>query len=301
VVKFESEFWQILRRSSFTRKIEEMSMANCMHCGRTAGLLRKAHKQCKRRHERGKSEILSLVAEAGSKSGNLQQLEIQIEQIADTSFIRQNFLQDLIISGWEKSVEDAFNDGIITVEEENALEKFKEYFALSDRVLDRNGAHTQLVKEAILREILDGNLPDRIKIDGIIPFNLQKSEKLIWVFQDVDYYEEKTRTQYVGGGQGVGIRIAKGVYYRTGAFKGERQQTSETIHADNGLMGVTNKHIYFVGKGKRFRIAYNKIVAFEPFADGIGLQRDAATAKPQSFGTGDGWFTYNLITNLAQM
>jgi hypothetical protein len=93
----------------------------------------------------------------------------------------------------------------------------------------------------------------------------------------------------------VSIRIAKGLYYRTGAFKGERVQTSDT-----GPLSVTNKHIYFAGPSKRFRIAYNKIVAFEPFSDGIGVQRDAQTARPQLFATGDGWFTYNLITNLAQ-
>ncbi len=142
---------------------------------------------------------------------------------------------------------------------------------------------------------------DPFKVDGNLPFNLQKTENLVWVFQGVNYYEEKTRTRYVGGSQGVSIRIAKGVYYRTGAFKGERVQSSETVHADTGLLGVTNKHIYFAGSSKRFRIAFNKIVSFEPFSDGIGVQRDAQTAKAQSFQTGDGWFTYNLITNLAQM
>ena len=29
--------------------------------------------------------------------------------------------------------------------------------------------------------------------------------------------------------------------------------------------------------------------------------RDAQTAKPQMFRTGDGWFAYNLAVNLAQM
>ena len=29
--------------------------------------------------------------------------------------------------------------------------------------------------------------------------------------------------------------------------------------------------------------------------------RDAQTAKPQTFVTGDGWFAYNLAVNLAQM
>ena len=43
------------------------------------------------------------------------------------------------------------------------------------------------------------------------------------------------------------------------------------------------------------------IVAFEPYEDGFGIMRDAQTAKPQTFVTGDGWFVYNLATNLAQM
>ena len=29
--------------------------------------------------------------------------------------------------------------------------------------------------------------------------------------------------------------------------------------------------------------------------------RDAQTAKPQTFQTGDGWFPYNFATNLAQI
>ena len=33
--------------------------------------------------------------------------------------------------------------------------------------------------------------------------------------------------------------------------------------------------------------------------DGSGIMRDAQTAKPQAFRTGDGWFAYNLATNLA--
>ena len=46
---------------------------------------------------------------------------------------------------------------------------------------------------------------------------------------------------------------------------------------------------------------YDRTVDFEPFEDGFRLMRDAQTAKPQSFRTGDGWFTFNLATNLAQM
>ena len=75
----------------------------------------------------------------------------------------------------------------------------------------------------------------------------------------------------------------------------------ETIHQDTELLGFTTKHIYSSSPRRKFRIRYDRIVDFEPFSDGLGIMRNAQTAKTQSFRTGDGWFAYNLAVNLAQM
>jgi hypothetical protein len=48
-------------------------------------------------------------------------------------------------------------------------------------------------------------------------------------------------------------------------------------------------------------VTYKKIVAFQPHSDGVGIQRDAGSAKPEAFKFADGWFACNLITNLAQL
>jgi hypothetical protein len=64
---------------------------------------------------------------------------------------------------------------------------------------------------------------------------------------------------------------------------------------------ITDRNIYFSGPQKSLRLPYKKIVSFQPFSDGFGLIRDAVSAKPQIFVTGDGWFTYNVVTNLAHM
>ena len=69
----------------------------------------------------------------------------------------------------------------------------------------------------------------------------------------------------------------------------------------NILHLFTTKHLYFSGQKKNFWVRYDRIVSFEPFSDGLGLMRDAQTAKPQSFRTWDGWFAYNLAVNLSQM
>ena len=138
-----------------------------------------------------------------------------------------------------------------------------------------------------------------MSFDSPLPINLQKGEKVIWAFKGTEYLEDKIRKQFVGGSQGLSFRVAKGVYYKTGAFKGHSVERTERIKSDNGLLAFTNKHIYFSGNTKSFRVPYAKIVSFEPFSDGIGIMRDAATAKPQIFVTGDGWFTYNLASSIS--
>lgn len=199
------------------------------------------------------------------------------------------------------AIEQAFEDGVLSEKEEDKLGKIIDTFQLERTNLNSDPAYIKVVKGAVIREILEGRIPDKMKISGNIPFNLQKSEKLVWVFQDTKYYEMKTRRQYVGGYQGFSVRIAKGLYYRAGAFKGMPVETAQMAHVDTGLFGVTNSHIYFSGKVKGLRIKYDKILSFEPYSDGIGIQRDAQTAKPQIFVTGDGWFTNNLIMNLAKL
>ena len=164
-----------------------------------------------------------------------------------------------------------------------------------------NGAHTTIVQAAVIRDATMGIIPQSQNIQRRVPFNLMKSEQLIWVIQGVDYLETVTRRECRGSSQGVGIRVAKGLYYSPRQFRSRAVEWEETVKADTGILGLTTKHLYFSGSRKKFRVRYDQIVSFDPYEDGLGIMRDTQTAKPQSFGTGDGWFVYNLTTNLAQM
>ena len=109
------------------------------------------------------------------------------------------------------------------------------------------------------------------------------------------------RRERRGASHDVSIRVARGLYHRPSTFRRRSIEWEETVHADTGMLGLTTKHIHFAGSRKRFRVRYDRIAAFEPFSDGFGIIRDAQTAKPQTFRTGDGWFAYNLAANLAQV
>ena len=227
--------------------------------------------------------------------GHLQDLALSIRQAG----LGQSEANRLLIRAWETAVQGALEDGLLSLDEENALARYADHFSLTQQALDQNGVHTSLVQAAVLRDVAQGIVPKRQRVNGAVPFNLMKSEQLVWVIQGVDYLETVVRRERRGSSQGLSIRVARGLYYRPSTFRSRPIEWEETVHADTGMLGLTTKHIYFAGSRKRFRVRYDRIVAFEPFSDGFGIMRDAQTARPQTFRTGDGWFAYNLAANLA--
>jgi hypothetical protein len=276
-------------------------MGICIYCGKPAGFLRKKHRECEEKRNKGMAEMVRLAKEAALGMHPIEGLSNELAGIAENSFISSEQIRETLISGWEQAVSHFLEDGNLEIQEESRLTSFAEHFALTQEDLDKNGAYTKFVRGAVLRELMEGKIPKRCQPIGALPFNFQRSETLIWIFSNVAYYEDKTRRRYVGGSQGVSFRIAKGLYYRVGSFRGHPVETTERVHVDTGILAVTTKHIYFHGSTKSFRVRFDKIVSFTPYSNGIGIQRDASTAKPQVFVTGDGWFTYNLLVNIANI
>lgn len=204
---------------------------------------------------------------------------------------------------FDNAVNYFLRDNLLSIDEEKRVQEFTNYFNLTQADLNTNGNYEKIVQSSILRAITDGEIPEnRINFsDGVIPFSLNKNEKLIWVFQNVNYHEEAIKKSYVGKSSGVSIRVAKGVYYRTSGFKGHPVETQYLKFVGTGLLGFTDKNIYFYSHQKSFKIPYSKIVSTMPYEDGIRLQKDGVSAKPQIFSNISGWFSYNLIMNLNQL
>ena len=233
----------------------------------------------------------------GDGGAALQELDNTLRRTSMSNTDRRQ----LLVRAWETAVEKTLEDGLLSLDEESALHEYLDHFGLTQEDLNANGAQTTLVQAAVIREVTQGIIPQRQNIQGRVPFNLMKSEQLVWVIQGVDYLETVVRRERQGTSHGVSIRVAKGLYYSPRQFRSRPIEWEETVQADTGTLGLTTKHIYFAGSRKKFRVRYDRIVSFDPYDDGFGLMRDAQTAKPQTFRTGDGWFPYNLVVNLAQM
>ena len=121
--------------------------------------------------------------------GHLQDLALSIRQAG----LGQGEANRLLIRAWETAALGALEDGLLSLDEENALAKYADYFSL-----DRNGVRTNLVQAAVIRDVTQGIVPQRQRVDGTVPFNLMKSETLVWVIQDVDYLETVVRREHRG-------------------------------------------------------------------------------------------------------
>ena len=122
--------------------------------------------------------------------------------------------------------------------------------------------------------------------DGIFPviqsdLLIKKNEKCHYQIK-ASLMEERQKTHYVGGSNGVSVRIARGVYWRTGGFKGERVTERIKTVTDEGFLYVTNKRVVFAGLRKNVTYSINKIVNIIKYSDAIQFQKENEN-KPKYF------------------
>lgn len=195
-------------------------MGNCSFCGKPAGLLRKQHPECAAIRDAGWAEMVEISKQAAAGHGSVDDLEARLGTKVRASFISDFGIRMAQVAGWEAAVEHLVEDGSLDQQEEPALVAFQQRSSLSQNDLDQRGAYSRVLKGAIIRDVFEGKIPQRVTVTSQLPFNFQKNEQLIYVFPTVEYLEDRARTQYVGGYQGVSVRVMKGVCYRVGGFRG---------------------------------------------------------------------------------
>ena len=285
-------------------------MGKCIYCGKSAGLFRKQHRECKQRTDQATAKIEALCVNAALHEEDLESLPAAIRAAGEAAGLPmpESEVQDIIAVGWGSAVKDAMEDHALSNKEKRGLNRYRERFNLSEEELSKTGAFHVFKMLSLLNVVSRGILP-RPDLDsftaefGRLPFNLMKSEVLLWVLGNVGYGEQITHREYRGSSMGMSIRVAKGVYVRPSSFRGRTVETTSMEHTDDGLFGITTKHIYFKGENKAFRVRLDKIVSLDPYQDGLGIMRDTARAKPEVFYMGEipVWFTVNLIDAVQAM
>lgn len=274
-------------------------MGTCKYCGKDAGFLSSKHSVCEMAFNDGRRKLLTILQSVFISKKDFYLLDNEIQKTAQSSYINKTELDSIYVEALDNAIELFLNDNVISQDENTIVARFQQYTGLSQSVLNINKSLDKVVQSSILQNLIAGNIQSpNITITGDFPFLLQKNEKVLWLYRNVDYYEQKIKTEFRGRSNGLSFRVAKGIYYRIGGFKGSPIETTCNQHIGKGSLCLTDKHIYFSSLQKTVKIPYSKLINLEPYSDGVGLQKDGNSAKPIYFTGVDSWFIYNLISNL---
>lgn len=273
-------------------------MGECKYCHKDAGWFRTKHSACEEKHILGINEIKTIIKNCFELKEDFYLKDNRIQHIIQESYIDKKSFDNILCSSFDEAIESYLNDGIIDSAEEQTIARFIQYSGLSQMSLNANKSLEKFLQAKVLRDIISGNTPTpQITITGDFPFLLSKSERLVWLFRNITLYQQKIQREYVGRSRGISVRIMKGVYYRTGGFKGHPIETTIMQRIGCGSVCLTDKHIYFSSPEKSLKIPYSKILSIESYSNGIGLQKDGASDKPIFLEGINSWFTYNVVAN----
>lgn len=274
-------------------------MGKCRFCGQDAGFLHTRHAECEQRYLNGVARIKSILATCFVRKEDFYLYQNEIQTVCRDAFVSDEVCRDIYCESFDAAIEQYLDDGIIDRDEERTVARFMQFTGLPQQELNANKSLEKVVQSKVLQELLDGQMPSpRITISGSFPFLLNKDEHLLWLFRDVTLQMQKIRRETVGRTRGVSVRVCKGVYYRTGGFRGTPVETTYMQRVGTGSVCLTDRNIYFHCPEKALKIPFSKILSLDPYSNGLGIQKDGVREKPMFFENLNSWFCYNVISNL---
>ena len=134
----------------------------------------------------------------------------------------------------------------------------------------------QALKEKDVNEFLNGlgNGSINLKSNFNSPIILKKNEEPSLVMNNISFLESRSVRQTVGGYGGPSFRLAKGVSFRVGGISARSESHEELRKIDRGTLVLTSRRLVFIGSKRTVNIDLRKVIAIEPYNDGIGSESE---------------------------
>src|SRR2546425_4986205 len=141
----------------------------------------------------------------------------EIRDLDDLRFklhLSERDLATLAQQAYATAFEAGTAHGVLTEAEEEELRQIQMYLLVPDQEIAAN--KQELERLRLIREIGEGKLPTT-NAPGLV---LQQGETAYWR-EPASLLEHRTvGREYVGGSHGISLRIAKGLSYRVGSYRG---------------------------------------------------------------------------------
>jgi len=244
------------------------------------------------------------VASALDQGKAFSEVKASLDQVVAQYGVPVEDIHNALVQGWSTGAARIALAEPLSMDKHLALVDFYRGAGLTGEELVKTDGFKTVAASLILWCVMNG-VPQNIACEFTHPFNLQINEVPLMFFGSAVYSQETITRSYQGGYAGVSVRVGHGLYYHLGGLEGQSVEKATLQEIDYGGLLFTTNNLYFGGEHKVFRVPYEHIVSFRPFANGIGIFRDGANAKTEVFTIVNAWsscgaFLYNLAHFLAQ-
>jgi hypothetical protein len=280
-------------------------MGTCSFCGKNAGLFRREHSECRQRHDDAIARTPALFTRVLGDQVEPEVFRGLIRDLAASAHISEDEFHTLARRGFAEMTDAALDEGVLTQANESRIKHLASAFGVrADEFADDAGQ--RLIMAAILRDLAAGKFVERVKLDGVLPINFEKGERIVWLFQGVRYYTTHTETEYVGSSVGVSVRLMKGVSVRSGSYRGHSIKTDSLSLESVGKLAIGTSNVYFMSEKalktqKAFKVPLKKIIGITAHADAVTILHDGASARPMIFTVDNPIFMTEAIPLLTQL
>jgi hypothetical protein len=253
-----------------TRQGKDRTVAEaCARCGKALALVDRmqGHALCARctqavHAERlaARAQYASLLYSVGVSGAASPQVWTEIEQVRALAGFEPHELATANRSAFGSVAEAILADDLVTPDEEARL-------AMLGYALGLSLAHLgpEIGARYLIAQINAGRVPV-VGQPGII---LKKAE-IAHLEMPATLLKEVVDRQMRGGYSGVSFRIAKGVRFNTGGFRGRSVVVGSHMEvADRGSLTVTSARAVFSGTRKTLEFQHAKLINLDVFTDGV--------------------------------
>lgn len=207
----------------------------------------------------------------------------------------QEGIEDAYLYVLNKAATNFMHDDSISDADQQKIDDYVSYLQLPINNLPvkyQNSEINRLGQISILKKLQNGVVP---QCGLSAPIILGKGESVLWTYNGVTMYQEKTVKEYAGRRSGWSFRVMKGVTYHMGGSKIRPVEHSYMDNKGTGTLYVTNKNLIFQCSTSAQKVPYAKMIGVTPYSDGIEVHRDGANVKRLTFQGFDSWFLMNVI------
>ena len=234
-----------------------------------------------RQHSKDKKEFLDEIVREAAK-GKLTDVQMdEIHARYKQLGLSPDDLRGARADAYSAALKAAESDGMLTAEKEAELGKLQQFLMIPDSEIASQ--KKELARRRLLWEVQNGT-PPAIGVPNLI---LQRGETPYWSEPASLFEERVVNRRYEGASQGMSFRIARGVYYRVGAQRGNLIVDKAVLPVSSGAFVITSKRVIFQGDAKSFALRLDKLLSLNLFRDGIHFSDDKGKPHMVKFADDD--------------